>query len=116
MAETKVTPNEMNNAILSQTNTGTAGGTMYYINLGGLKLLWGKSDVHSAAVNSAFGITFPSGFFTTVHSGTISASDISAYGMQADFVNAPNASGVSYYQANYAGTASMVANYLIIGV
>jgi len=56
--------------VLTQANAGTAGGTMYYINLGGIKLLWGNT----ASVGSGnWNITLPTGFFTTMQAGSVNA-------------------------------------------
>ena len=58
--------------IQSYTNSGSAGGTFYYINLGGLKLLWGISaSVNSTTTNTGYVVTFPSGFFSSVQGGLV---------------------------------------------
>jgi len=49
-------------------NSGSAGGNFQYINLGGLKLLFGSSsefNVNTVPGAYSYGITYPSGFFTT---------------------------------------------------
>lgn len=58
----------MANAVQTQVNAGTAGGTMWWINLGGLKILWGVSSGHSQVnSNSAtFTWTLPTSFFSTL--------------------------------------------------
>jgi hypothetical protein len=55
------------NGLLSQANAGTAGGTMYYINLGGVKMLWLETTslVSSVATNT-YTITLPTSFFSTL--------------------------------------------------
>lgn len=50
--------------VSTQANAGTAGGTMYYINLGGIKLLWASGL--SVATGSSGGVTFPNSFFSTI--------------------------------------------------
>ena len=54
--------------VASIANAGTAGGTMYYINLGGIKLLWGTTSSLTAPANSSsnYTITYPTSFFTTI--------------------------------------------------
>lgn len=56
--------------VTSFTNTGSAGGTFSYINLGGIKLFWGLSATF--AVSAGAGVTnivnFPTSFFSTVKS------------------------------------------------
>jgi hypothetical protein len=58
--------------VQSQANAGSAGGTIYYVNLGGIKLAWGltaNQTIGGAAPASApVGITFPTGFFSTIQS------------------------------------------------
>ena len=58
--------------VQSYTNSGTAGGTFYYINLGGIKLLWGStSSLNSTTTNAGYTINYPSGFFSNVQSITV---------------------------------------------
>lgn len=51
--------------VTSYTNSGTAGGTFYYINLGGIKLLWGATANQSITTSglTTSVIDLPSGFF-----------------------------------------------------
>ena len=59
---------------LSQANAGTAGGTMYYINLGGMKILWcNGSNVTSGVTPTAYTFTLPTGFFSTIQSANSSS-------------------------------------------
>ena len=52
----------------TQVNAGTAGGNMYWINLGGIKILWGISTGLSLAnsTNATYTWTLPTSFFTTI--------------------------------------------------
>lgn len=63
-------PTAFGDQVQTLTNSGTAGGTMSYINLGGIKLLWTKTPALSfpGGSSSSYTITFPSGFFTTISS------------------------------------------------
>jgi len=58
--------NKLGITVSSQANAGTAGGTMYYINLGGIKLLWMTITVASAT--TTYGVTFPTSFFSSIQS------------------------------------------------
>ncbi len=58
----------------SYTNTGSAGGTFYYINLGGLKLLFGVTAVGSP---TSFVINYPAGFFSNVLNADYSLGTVS---------------------------------------
>lgn len=52
--------------VQTQTNTGSAGGTMWWLNLGGFKLLWATGAVQNVGAGGA-SITYnlPGGFFTS---------------------------------------------------
>lgn len=50
--------------VSSQANAGTAGGTMKYINLGGIKMLWMTGG--SVPTGTPKTVTFPTSFFTTI--------------------------------------------------
>lgn len=82
MARSKFNPLQLllSAFLSSQANAGTAGGTMYYINLGGIKLLWGRTALCSLSgagnITANFGVTFPASFFTTV---TMATSQVSSY-------------------------------------
>lgn len=60
--------NAFTGGVASQANAGSAGGTMYYINLGGLKLLWGLSAGNSLAnaTSSTYTWTLPTSFFASI--------------------------------------------------
>ena len=58
----------------SYTNSGTGGGTFYYLNLGGIKLLWGMSSLNTSAPT----IVYPVGFFNSVTGATYSLMNVSA--------------------------------------
>jgi len=55
------------NNIQSYTNPGSAGGTFYYLDLGGIKLLWGVTGLFTSNGN-IYGlvVTPPTGFFNSV--------------------------------------------------
>jgi hypothetical protein len=57
--------------VTSYVNAGTAGGTFYYINLGGIKLLWGITS--AVATGTSYGITMPAGFFNTIQAAMLTA-------------------------------------------
>ena len=50
--------------VQTYTNTGSGGGTGYYINLGGIKECWGITGAVSGAPN--YNISLPPSFFTTI--------------------------------------------------
>lgn len=60
--------------ITSGSNSGTAGGTINYVNLGGLKLCWGRTNSITNAANTetSKSIIFPTSFFTSTPTCTAS--------------------------------------------
>lgn len=106
--------------ITSATNGGTAGGTMKYINLGGIKLLWGLSVAVSvgAGASVAATVNFPTSFFTggttpyildTLANPTVSA-------QQFIYSNNISNTGVTLNISNNAGaTTTAQHSYLVIG-
>ena len=59
--------------VTSFSNSGSAGGTFYYVNLGGIKLMWGlTSTITINASSVSVNIAMPS-FFTTIQGGYTTA-------------------------------------------
>ena len=88
--------------VLSQTNAGSGGGTMYYINLGGIKLLWVycSTGMYAASGSTATcSVTFPTGFFTSIQLALPTAVN-GSYGSHAayDFYSQPSTTSATIYQ------------------
>lgn len=74
--------------VLTQANAGSAGGTMNYINLGGIKLLWiTTANQNSTTGGSPYTITLPTSFFSTVTSVNATATNMTTDGRQYIAVN-----------------------------
>lgn len=105
--------------VQTQANAGTAGGTMSYINLGGIKLLWSTTPSLSAtgSTSTLYGVTFPTSFFTTITSVTLGITILTVSDQQRPLINtAPSTSSMTLGIRNdfaSAGTASI--SYLVIG-
>lgn len=90
---------------LSQTNAGTAGGTMYYINEGGIKKLWLQTPglTGGASGFTTWTVTFPTSFFTTVEivSASLGVSSLGGTGVKFSYAQFPSTTGVTlvYYNA-----------------
>jgi hypothetical protein len=57
----------LSSKLTTASNTGGGGGTINYINLGGIKFLWGISAVDTSGTGGSFvDFTFPVAFFSTV--------------------------------------------------
>lgn len=111
MTQTKVTPNEMNNAVQSMTHTGSGGGTLYYVNLGGIKMCWGVTGQLSVPANgnTAYTIVLPSGFFTTVQSATTQTASLGAVAEQYANVAGESTSSITGYLSNRIGATGTAA-------
>jgi len=68
MAKQRINNSQQNNPYLTATNTGTAGGTWYYQNVGGMKKAIITTGNLASSASGGQNYTFipPSGFFTTV--------------------------------------------------
>lgn len=101
--------------VQSYTNSGTAGGTGYYINLGGIKLAWGVTGalgLVSGTNNGNAQVNFPASFFAFVQTFVITPTGASDNGIEKWGISAnttPSTTGVSVYfyitTGNNAGSA-----------
>lgn len=95
----------------SQANAGTGGGTMYYINLGGVKMLWMQTTASTAT--TTYTITFPTSFFSTVQSVTAGYAGQSGTTTGAYIViSSISTTGFSYYSGTNPATGS---SFMIMG-
>lgn len=109
-------------AMLTQANAGSAGGTMHYMNLGGLKILWGTTTSLTSSNGTNYIVTFPVGFFTaTPHYASANVQSMTGTADQTAGINANNAlstTNASITVANGANTpiAGQQYSFLFIGV
>lgn len=69
--------------VQSQANAGTAGGTIYWLNLGGVKIMWAVGASQSTGTGwGSFGFTLPT-FFTTVDMAVGGPFNVGGVGQQA---------------------------------
>lgn len=101
------------NGVQSQTNAGTAGGTMYYINLGGIKLCWGLTATQ--AQGSSYTITLPTSFFSTIQSIVVNAFVQTVTANQFISVNAASNSSITLNFVSTTGTGTTQSYFLVIG-
>lgn len=67
LAASSVINSKLALTVSSQANAGNAGGTMYYINLGGIKMLWCNGALATVGPgNTTLVFTLPTNFFTTI--------------------------------------------------
>lgn len=94
-------PTIFSGQVLSIANTGSAGGTIWYMTLGGMKMAWGNTSTVSltAATSNPYGVTFPANFFTTIQSFTASVAGGTASGTQ--FIGISGNAAVTTTQAQF---------------
>jgi hypothetical protein len=103
--------------IQSFTNSGTAGGTFYYTNLGSLKLIWGVSANQASSVGGTiYTLVYPTGFIATLHTVLFSVYSQLTFGNQyAAANNIPTTSSLDYKAISPSGAASQQTAILVIG-
>ena len=111
--------------IFSTTNSGSAGGTIYWQQQGAKKRIWGATGslatVGAAPQSAAFSITFPAGFLTTLHTAYVSAALGTASGSQYIYAapnSAANTTSWSFYVAstNGSGATTSGCGYIVEGI
>lgn len=112
------------NGVQSQANAGSAGGTMYYINLGGMKLCWGFTSTLTAGASSpsstGYSITLPTSFFSSIQHVSVTAVGGTATNTQYTMAS-PNGvvstSTVSFYFSQLSGGSGSTSkgHFLVIG-
>lgn len=97
------------------TNTGSGGGTGYYINLGGIKLCWGNTgSITTANGNTACTISMPVGFFSTIQTADVWVSNVVTLGNQYAAGGGQTPSTLSFF-AVATGAASANFGWFVIG-
>lgn len=102
--------------VLSAINTGSAGGTMYYANIGGIKLLWMISASQASSnPGTAYTVILPA-FFTTVQTMLTSAVNIASQANQfIDQTGAPGTGTNTFYFCSPGGVGSTAMSLIVIG-
>lgn len=109
------------NGVQSQANAGNAGGTMYYINLGGIKMCWGQTANQTigggAPASAAVAVTLPTSFFSTIQSANATGINVN---QSAEFAYVQGGScSTTTFNLEFVmtvGTAAVYgASYLVIG-
>jgi hypothetical protein len=97
--------------VQSFVNAGSAGGTFYYINLAGIKLMWGLTNPITVG-GGGVQINMPAGFWTTIQSATATAIPSTNFAQYANIVS----SGPTFFTVSTQGAAgSPTANIIVIG-
>jgi len=102
--------------VTSLANAGTAGGTMKYINLGGIKLLWGKTASQAVGTGGAtWNVTFPSSFFSAIQASLVTEDVLGTSIQQNAYISSINTSGMVIGQWSVANGSSQTNSYFIVG-
>jgi len=108
--------------VTTYSNPGSASGTFYYTNLGGIKLFWGQTG--SVAVSGAgyqsttATVTFPASFFSTIQTAPVTATSfINSINMTCGWTADPTATGgsVYYIQNGNGSNGAAKAAMIVIG-
>lgn len=100
--------------VTSAANAGTAGGTINYVNLGGIKLLWGIS-ASGLSSGAAYTWTLPASFFSTLQSvipGTYIPSGVVS---QYQIVQTASTTSISLYNVASTGSGTTQQSLIVIG-
>lgn len=99
--------------VTTQANAGSAGGNMYYINLGGIKMLWGTSASKTTSGVNSFAFTLPVGFFSTIQ--TVQGAIMSQGGTANQTIagNTYNTTTISHYIAAGGGSSAVYSIFVI---
>jgi hypothetical protein len=101
------------NGVKSFTNAGTGGGTFFYVNLGGLKQVWGLSAVITITTGGTAlpTIQLPTGFFNTIQSATFGMVPTGS-ASQFLYLSSANASIITLGMTQNTGGTTTLAAYV----
>lgn len=107
----KVNNTQTLNTVLTQANAGSAGGTMKYINIGGMKLLWLNSA--NSTASTTYTVTFPTSFFSATPTvvASIGGSAATTDGFYI-VVGSVSSTGFQYYSGT---NPQLPTGFLVIG-
>lgn len=101
----------VSNVVQTQTNAGTAGGTINYVNEGGIKRAWGVTASYSVAgnANTNATITLPTSFFSSITGVSIAVGELTVDARQVAYINvAPTTTTLNPGVQGFTGSATAV--------
>jgi hypothetical protein len=102
--------------VASYANAGTAGGTFYYIDLKGMKLLWGKTASQAIGMGGGnWTVTLPGSFFSSIQSSIVTLDTIGTEPKQWCYVSAITNSTLTIGATSSTNGASQVNSVFIMG-
>lgn len=102
-----------NSDVTSFTNSGTAGGTFYYINLGGIKILWGRTNTWASGGSRT--IVYPTSFFSATPHVVTNIAGAAGTAGAVSVPESPTSSGITVNLLAYTGSGTMAINFFAIG-
>lgn len=101
--------------VQTQANAGSAGGNMWWINLGGIKLLWGLSaSCNTSASPASFNFTLPT-FFSSLQATLAAIVQQSGDANQTIAGSSATTTTIATYVTSPSGSASLLYSILLIG-
>lgn len=101
--------------VSTQVNAGSAGGNMYWINLGGIKILWGLgAQLAVGTGGGTFNFTLPT-FFTTVQSYQVTGTTPGTSANQYALINTASTSQIQVYLRSDTNGSTVYPSILVIG-
>jgi hypothetical protein len=106
--------------VQTYSNAGNAGGTGYYINLGGIKLCWGVTAQNNSHNSPSYNVNMPPSFFTTVQAVILTSGDLGTDTNQTVCLGGSVSSATSsfsYYSWSQANStsATQTVSWFVVG-
>lgn len=99
--------------VQSFVNTGSAGGTFYFMNLGGVKMLWGQTGL--IAATGAGALTLPLNLFSSIQSAMAAASNNSGVANVYGSIDAVSTTSVRVIATTTGGATNVTLSVWIMG-
>lgn len=117
-----ISTNIFGNSVQSYTNAGSAGGTGYYINLGGIKFCWGTtaqvSNSGTGFQQAVYVINLPTSFFSTIQSINVTTTGGAVGATQYQGVSGASvaASAVNFFLCqNNGSNGTAICSWFVVG-
>lgn len=100
----------------TQVNSGSAGGNIWYIDLGTIREAWGlTASINTSTSTAGKIITFPVGFFTTIQAVLVSPTNMSSTGNQYAAIAGYTTTDMTIYIYTVAGTGTAQGHFYVKG-
>lgn len=97
-------------------NAGTAGGTQYWVNLGGIKILWGIGASQATGTGGTnFTVTLPASFFTTIQYNSFNPRVVGVSNHQWATGIGANTTTITFSAGSATNGSTQTTSWLVIG-